>query len=77
MPRGIIDPERRRVVWEAVGLADAMLFLGVSRSTIDRMVKAETLNPFRTDGGHRRFKVAELRRIRDSRRRVKPRQTRS
>lgn len=60
-----MDTERRRVVWEAVPLRDAMMLLGVSRGTIDAMVKRGTLNPFRTDGGHRRFKVAELRRIRD------------
>lgn len=72
MPVGIHDPERRRVVWEAVPLRDAILFLGVCRSTIDRMVKAGTLTPFRTDGGHRRFRVAELRRIRDRRSCVKP-----
>lgn len=68
MPRGVqVNTEKRRVVWEAVPLRDAMLFLGVSRGTIDSMVRRGTLNPFRTDGGHRRFKVAELRRIRDRR----------
>lgn len=66
MPVGIIvNTDKRLVVWEAVALKDACALLGVTRGTIDKMVKAGTLNPFRTDGGHRRFKVAELRRIRE------------
>jgi len=73
VPRGVrVNTERRRTVWEAVPLRDAMLFLGVCRATIDRMVAAGTLHPFRTDGNHRRFKVAELRRIRERQTRRKP-----
>ena len=72
MPRGVVvNTDRRGIVWEAVPLRDAMLFLGVCRATIDRMVAAGTLNPFRTDGNHRRFNVAELRRIRGRRSRRK------
>lgn len=64
---------RLRVVWEMVGIQDAAHYLGVSTRTIDRYVADGKLSPSYTQGGHRRFKVAQLKRLRDTRRNPKRR----
>ncbi|WP_394284392.1 helix-turn-helix domain-containing protein, partial [Corynebacterium sp.] len=45
---------------QLVGTSEAARILGVSNSTIYRMVDQAILNPSKTPGGQRRFSKAEL-----------------
>jgi excisionase family DNA binding protein len=66
-------PDGRRIVWEKVGVADAAFYIGVSVRTIDRYCSDGVLRPSYTPGGHRRFSVAQLKKLRDQRRNPKRR----
>ena len=46
-----------------VGTKDAAAILGVSVSSVQKMVNAGTLEAFRTSGGHRRISIESLQRL--------------
>lgn len=48
---------------EYVGTKDAAVILGVSVSTIQKMVNSGKLQAWRTNGGHRRLSLESLRRV--------------
>ena len=52
---------------EALSPKAARKFLGVSRSTMVRYVKQELITEYRTAGGHGRFLMTDLERLRHNR----------
>jgi excisionase family DNA binding protein len=60
-PRSNFNPDTSQVV----GTKDAAAVLGVSVSTIQKMVSAGRLPAWTTSGGHRRIRVDDLRRAAD------------
>jgi excisionase family DNA binding protein len=60
-PRSNFNPETTQVV----GTKDAAAVLGVSVSTIQKMVSAGRVPAWTTSGGHRRIRVEDLRRVAD------------
>jgi predicted site-specific integrase-resolvase len=51
---------RIRRVETLLGPKDAERLTGLSRNTLFRYVRRGVLSHFRTDGGHRRYKLSEL-----------------
>jgi len=60
-PRSNFNPDTAKVV----GTKDAAAVLGVSVSTIQKMVSSGRLPAWATNGGHRRIRVDDLRRVAD------------
>ena len=48
-----------RIEWLTVG--EAARYLGVSEPTLRKWTDAGTIDAFRTPGGHRRYRIEELR----------------
>ena len=60
MPRKAIKTARLAEPEPFVGTKEAALILGVSISTVQKMVDAGTIRAWRTDGGHRRLALESL-----------------
>lgn len=60
MPRKAINVPRLAEPEPFVGTKEAALILGVSISTVQKMVDAGTIRAWRTDGGHRRLALESL-----------------
>jgi len=60
MPRKAIKVARLAEPEPFVGTKEAALILGVSISTVQKMVDAGTIRAWRTDGGHRRLALESL-----------------
>lgn len=60
MPRKAITTARLNEPEPFVGTKEAALILGVSISTVQKMVDAGTIRAWRTEGGHRRLALESL-----------------
>lgn len=60
MPRKPINTARLAEPEPFVGTKEAALILGVSISTVQKMVDAGTIRAWRTEGGHRRLSLESL-----------------
>lgn len=60
MPRKAINSPRLEAPEPFVGTKEAAMILGVSISTVQKLVDSGAINAWRTDGGHRRLSLASV-----------------